>query len=232
MHTLRAWRIASQADMRALRSAGAAEQIEVLSPERRRHVGPETRLLPRRGAQLHLRAATPALPEAAASAEGEVDLEVDLDLKRQLAERGLASTLRLTEALESLRAVEELLRKRETQWRLTSLKRHAETNKLEQALKVSHENGALLERKVGALELSLLSHQKSMERGRAEMMQAQLRERNGQLEHQHELSDIHANGATAGARPVPPSPLTPSPRWRSPQHSPHVHAHAPTRQAP
>lgn len=143
--------------MRALRSAGAAEQMEVLSPERRRHVGPETRLLPRRVAQLHLRAATPALhvPEAAASAEGEVDLEVDFDLKRQLAERGLASTLRLTEALESLRAVEELLRKRETQWRLTSLKRHAETNKLEQALKVSHENGALLERKVSALELSL-----------------------------------------------------------------------------
>ena len=90
---------------------------------------------------------------------------------------------------------EEELKKKETQWRLTSLKRHAETNKLEQAIKVSQKNEGLLKKKADMLELSLMSHQKSMEKGRAKMVQEQLKERNGQLEQQHELSDIHANAS-------------------------------------
>ena len=45
------------------------------------------------------------------------------------------------------------------------------------------------------LELSLMSHQKSMEKSRAKMVQEQLKERNGQLEQQHELTDIHANAS-------------------------------------
>ena len=93
------------------------------------------------------------------------------------------------------RALEEELQKKETQWRLTSLKRHAEQNKLEQALKVAQKNEGLLKKKADMLELSLMSHQKSMEKGRAKMVQEQLKERNGQLEQQHEISDIHANAS-------------------------------------
>ena len=120
----------------------------------------------------------PVAAPAAASAEDESEL------KRQL-----------EEALERLRNLEEELKKKETQWRLTSLKRHAETNKLEQAIKVSQKNEGLLKKKADMLELSLMSHQKSMEKGRAKMVQDQLKERNGQLEQQHELSDIHANAS-------------------------------------
>ena len=50
--------------------------------------------------------------------------------------------------------MEEELQKKETQWRLTSLKRHAETNKLEQAIKVSQKNEGLLKKKADMLELS------------------------------------------------------------------------------
>ena len=75
------------------------------------------------------------------------------------------------------------------------MKRHAETNKLEQAIKVSQKNEGLLKKKADMLELSLMSHQKSMEKGRAKMVQEQLKERNGQLEQQHELTDIHANAS-------------------------------------
>ena len=47
-----------------------------------------------------------------------------------------------------------------------------------------------------------MSHQKSMEKGRAKMVQDQLKERNGQLEQQHELSNVHANGAPPAACPA------------------------------
>ena len=91
--------------------------------------------------------------------------------------------------------MEEELARKEKEWRLKSLQRHAEQNKVEQALKVAQKNEALLKKKADMLELSLMSHQKSMEKGRAKMVQEQLKERNGQLEQQHEISDIHANAS-------------------------------------
>ena len=45
------------------------------------------------------------------------------------------------------------------------------------------------------LELSLMSHQKSMEKSKLKMVQEQLKERNSQLEQQHEVTDIHANAS-------------------------------------
>ena len=127
--------------------------------------------------------------------------------------------------------MEEELQKKETQWRLTSLKRHAETNKLEQALKVSQKNEGLLKKKADMLELSLMSHQKSMEKGRAKIVQEQLKERNGQLEQQHELHDIHANGAPHGCRMTPRCSGTPaqrSPLPACPLAEPHCSRHSGT----
>ena len=60
-------------------------------------------------------------------------------------------------------------------WRLSSLKRHAETNKLEQALKVSQTNEGLLKKKADMLELTVMSHQKSMDKGRANIVRDQLK---------------------------------------------------------
>ena len=73
--------------------------------------------------------------------------------------------------------VKATLEKKEAQWKLASLKRHAEQNKLEQALKVAQKNEGVLKKKVDMLELTLMSHEKSMGKERARVVQEQIRER-------------------------------------------------------
>lgn len=102
------------------------------------------------------------------------------DLRRQLAA-----------ALEQLAAVREELSQKETRWRLSSLKRHAEQSKLEHSFKTAQENGVKLKKKADFLELTLLSHQKSMDKDRVKMVQDQLKERNEQIE-QSFRTDVHA----------------------------------------
>jgi len=105
----------------------------------------------------------------------------DSDLARQLAK-----------AQTELAAVQEELAKKTEGWRINSLKRHAELNKLEQALKVAQKNEGLLKKKADMLELTVLSHQKSMDKGRANMVNEQLREHNERLEQQTAIKDMHA----------------------------------------
>ena len=60
---------------------------------------------------------------------------------------------------------------------------------------MAQKNEGLLKKKADMLELSLMSHQKSMEKSKLKMIQDQLKERNSQLEQQHEVTDIHANAS-------------------------------------
>ena len=83
--------------------------------------------------------------------------------------------------------------KKKEAWRISSLKRHAEQNKLEQALKVSQTNESLLKKKADMLELTVMSHQKSMDKGRASIVREQLKEHNERLEQQTAIKDLHAN---------------------------------------
>ena len=99
----------------------------------------------------------------------------------------------LKQALDDLAALtDEYARKKEA-WRITALKRHAEQNKLEQALKVSQTNEGLLKKKADMLELTVLSHQKSMDKGRANIVRDQLKEHNERLEQQSGVKDLHAS---------------------------------------
>jgi len=109
----------------------------------------------------------------------------DADLRRQL-----------TEALAELEKVRVELEKKKEAWRISSLKRHAETNRLEQALKVSQTNESLLKKKADMLELTVLSHQKSMDKGRVNIVREQLKEHNERLEQQTQVKDLHANATT------------------------------------
>mmetsp|Transcript_27943 Transcript_27943/g.69407 ORF Transcript_27943/g.69407 Transcript_27943/m.69407 type:complete len:768 (+) Transcript_27943:176-2479(+) len=102
----------------------------------------------------------------------------------------LRRKLKATE--EELLALKDEMERKKEQWRITALKRHAESNKLEQALKVSQKNESLLKKKADMLELTLLSHQKSMDKGRASMVTAQLKEHNERLEQQTAIKDMHA----------------------------------------
>lgn len=78
----------------------------------------------------------------------------------------------LAEALEQLAAARAEMGQKEERWRLSSLKRHAEHSKLEATLKMAHESGEKLKKKADFLELALLSHQKSMDKDKARMIQA------------------------------------------------------------
>ena len=104
------------------------------------------------------------------------------DLRRQL-----------SEALAELEKVRDELEKKKEAWRISSLKRHAETNKLEQALKVTQASEAMLKKKADMLELTVLSHQKSMDKGRAKIVHEQLKEHNERIEQQAQTKDLHAN---------------------------------------
>ena len=86
--------------------------------------------------------------------------------------------------------------KKKEAWRISSLKRHAEMNKLEQALKVATQNEQLLKKKSDMLELTVLSHQKSMDKGRVNMVREQLKEHNERLEQQTQSKDLHACATT------------------------------------
>ena len=96
-------------------------------------------------------------------------------------------------ALEELEALKTEFEKKKEAWRISSLKRHAEQNKLEQALKVSQTNESLLKKKADMLELTVMSHQKSMDKGRASIVREQLKEHNERLEQQTAIKDLHAN---------------------------------------
>ena len=100
---------------------------------------------------------------------------------------------KLAAALEELAAVKEEFEKKKESWRITSLKRHAEMNKVEQALKVATTNEQLLKKKADMLELTVLSHQKSMDKERVQIVQGQLKEHNQRLEQQTQVKDLHAN---------------------------------------
>jgi len=102
----------------------------------------------------------------------------------------------LKEALEQFAALKEEYDKKKEAWRISSLKRHAEMNKVEQALKVSSTNEQLLKKKADMLELTLLSQQKSMDKGRVNMVREQLKEHNERLEQQGGVRDLHANATT------------------------------------
>ena len=64
---------------------------------------------------------------------------------------------------------------------------------MEQALKVSQTNESLLKKKADMLELTVMSHQKSMDKGRANIVREQLKEHNERLEAQAQTKDLHAN---------------------------------------
>ena len=102
----------------------------------------------------------------------------------------------MKEALEQFAALKEEYEKKKEAWRISSLKRHAEMNKVEQALKVSSTNEQLLKKKADMLELTLLSQQKSMDKGRVNMVREQLKEHNERLEQQGGVRDLHANATT------------------------------------
>ena len=124
-------------------------------------------------------ASAPAAAPAVAPAADSTDLT---ELRRKLAA-----------ALEELAAVKEEFEKKKESWRITSLKRHAEMNKVEQALKVATTNEQLLKKKADMLELTVLSHQKSMDKERVQIVQGQLKEHNQRLEQQTQVKDLHAN---------------------------------------
>ncbi len=101
----------------------------------------------------------------------------------------------LADALKKAREATEELERKQTEWRLTALKRHAEMNKVQQELKVATQNEVVLKKKADMLELTLLSHQKSMEKGRAKMVQDQIKERGEQITAQNQgglKTDLHA----------------------------------------
>ena len=118
----------------------------------------------------------------AAPAPAPAPADDSAELRRQLAK-----------ALEELQAVKDELAKKMEAWRINSLKRHAEMNKLEQALKVATTNEGLLKKKADMLELTVMSHQKSMDKGRVSIVQSQLKEHNERLEQQTQVRDLHAN---------------------------------------
>lgn len=119
---------------------------------------------------------------AAAPSNNPVSSNDDEELRRQL-----------KAALEELEALKTEFEKKKEAWRISSLKRHAEQNKLEQALKVSQTNESLLKKKADMLELTVMSHQKSMDKGRASIVREQLKEHNERLEQQTAIKDLHAN---------------------------------------
>ena len=125
-------------------------------------------------------AAAPSSSGAAAAAAA--SSSDDEELRRQL-----------KAALEELEALKVEFEKKKEAWRISSLKRHAEQNKLEQALKVAQTNECLLKKKADMLELTVLSHQKSMDKGRANIVREQLKEHNERLEQQTAVKDLHAN---------------------------------------
>ena len=58
---------------------------------------------------------------------------------------------------------------------------------------MSQKNEGLLKKKADMLELTVLSHQKSMDKGRASIVREQLKEHNERLEQQTAVKDLHAN---------------------------------------
>ena len=127
--------------------------------------------------------AAPAAASVTASSSGSSPSQgEDEDLRRQL-----------NAAIADLAALRDEFEKKKEAWRISSLKRHAETNKLEQALKVSTTNEGLLKKKADMLELTVLSHQKSMDKGRASIVREQLKEHNERLEQQSGCKDLHAS---------------------------------------
>ena len=54
-------------------------------------------------------------------------------------------------------------------------------------------NEGLLKKKADMLELTVLSHQKSMDKGRVSIVAEQLKEHNERLEQQSAVKDLHAN---------------------------------------
>ena len=57
---------------------------------------------------------------------------------------------------------------------------------------MTQSNEAMLKKKADMLELTL-SHQKSMDKGRAKIVTEQLKEHNERLEQQSQTKDLHAN---------------------------------------
>jgi len=155
--------------------ARLAEVKERLEKQQRRH---DEQLKAMRSGKEGGSSSSSAGPPAAAASDSD-----DLDeLRRQLAA-----------ALDELAKVKDEYEKKKEAWRISSLKRHAEMNKLEQALKVSTTNEQLLKKKSDMLELTVLSHQKSMDKGRANIVAGQLKEHNERLEQQTQVKDLHAN---------------------------------------
>ena len=58
---------------------------------------------------------------------------------------------------------------------------------------MSQTNEGLLKKKADMLELTVLSHQKSMDKGRASIVREQLKEHNERLEQQGGVKDLHAS---------------------------------------
>ena len=58
---------------------------------------------------------------------------------------------------------------------------------------MSQKNEGLLKKKADMLELTVMSHQKSMDEGRASIVREQLKEHNERLEQQSAVKDLHAN---------------------------------------
>ena len=58
---------------------------------------------------------------------------------------------------------------------------------------MTQSNEAMLKKKADMLELTLMSHQKSMDKGRAKIVTEQLKEHNERLEQQSQTKDLHAN---------------------------------------
>ena len=58
---------------------------------------------------------------------------------------------------------------------------------------MSQKNEGLLKKKADMLELTVLSHQKSMDNKRVNMVREQLKEHNERLEQQVSVKDMHAN---------------------------------------
>ena len=58
---------------------------------------------------------------------------------------------------------------------------------------MSQKNEGLLKKKADMLELTVMSHQKSMDKGRASIVREQLKEHNERLEQQSGVKDLHAS---------------------------------------
>ena len=61
---------------------------------------------------------------------------------------------------------------------------------------MSQKNEGLLKKKADMLELTVLSHQKSMDKGRVSIVSEQLKEHNERLEQQTAVKDLHASATT------------------------------------